>query len=156
MSTVRGTGRIEFTGGQFIDRDGTLVTNAPVGEPMILELDYERVDPDVREVRLDLAIRDGDQLVAQADNISAGQYLHVPSDVGSIRVEFAMLPWNSDTLQFNFSILDPVTSEVHDWKRNLVLNLKRQPLNQGSLRLLTQWTIDAASTRLRPIRLSER
>ena len=150
-SAVRGSGRVRLTGGRFVDQDENVVERIAVGQELSLLLDYERVDVSVDEIRIDVGVRDRDDLVFQSDNIHAGQSIRLNYPVGNIRIGLGPIPWNSDSLLFSFALLDPRTAEVFDWKRYLTIALDRQALSQGSIFLKTQWSVENSNqTALNP------
>ena len=140
-SVARGSGRIRLTSGQFLDSHGRPASVVRVGEPLTLALGYERLDPAVRDVQLDVVIRDANQTVYQGDNLSSGQPLTVAGQRGTFHVDFDYLAWNAEHLNFFITMMDPASGEIHDWKRNFRLDTSRHVLNQGSVSLPTRWCV---------------
>lgn len=138
-STARGSGRVRLTNGEFLDADGHPIEVAEVGQPLTLALHYERVDPNVRAVQLDISVRQDDHNVFQGDNLAARQPLELTADRGVLLVKFQYFPWNSEKLDLFIALLDPTTTETLDWKRNMKLRLNRRVRNNGSVFMPVEW-----------------
>jgi lipopolysaccharide transport system ATP-binding protein len=143
-TVARGSGKIRLTGGEFLNSGGERVSRLDVGERLTLALDYERREPSLRTVKLDVVIRNAEDTIYQGDNLSSGQPLELNSDSGRIFVEFDYIPSNVDCLYFYLTLLDPRSSEVHDWKRNFRLDISPQPLHQGQVFIPSNWAVRTA------------
>jgi hypothetical protein len=92
-------------------------------------------------VKVDLLIRSGDEIIYQGDSVLSKLFTEPMPASGQLRVTFDYIPMNVEHLDFSFSFLDPITSEVHDWKRNLRLQVARQSLHQGRLFIPSRWEL---------------
>jgi lipopolysaccharide transport system ATP-binding protein len=146
--TPRGSGRIRFTGAQVQNSEGNTLTGVKAGEPFRLVLGYERNDPALKAVRLDITIRDGDENVYQGDNLRSGQDFIIVSDAGNFVIEFGYFAANIDRASIFIVMLDPDDSTIHDWKRGLPLLIDKSVLNTGRVHMPVNWRIESSPTLL--------
>ncbi len=140
-ATARGSGRIRFTGAEFLNAKNERVSTVRVGDSLTLALDYHRSDPSLGAVKLDLVVRHHDETIYQGDNISLDYPLDIHEDSGTIRIAFDYIPTNVEHLDFFITFLDPQSTEVHDWKRNLRVRVERQSKHHGKLILPSRWSV---------------
>jgi len=138
-----GSGKVKILSSQFLNSRDEIVSEIGVGEPVSLVVQYELRDVDVKRAVLDVVVEDAQEVVYQGTNALAGMAFENLLDHGELRVRFACLPVNMDYLIFNFALLDQATGEVHDWKRNLRLNVRRSPKHGGRLVMPTTWEMNA-------------
>ena len=138
---ARGSGKIRFTGAQFLSAKNEGITTLEVGEPVTLALDYERSDHSLAAVKVDLIIRSGDEVVYQGDSRLTEILAEPMPASGQLRVTFDYIPMNVEHLDFSFTFLDPNSNEIHDWKRNFRLRVTRQILHQGKLFIPSKWEL---------------
>ena len=136
-----GSGKVKFVSAQFLDANNEIVSEIEVGEPVSLVVQYERRDVDVKRAVLDVFVRDQEGLVYQGTNAGADTVFDDFSDHGELRIQFAYLPVNTDCLYFSCTLLDESTGEIHDRKRKMRLNVRRNPKHSGRLVLPTKWTM---------------
>jgi ABC-type polysaccharide/polyol phosphate transport system ATPase subunit len=147
-SLVHGSGKVVFTRARFRNASGDQVTAIETGEPVTLEIDYERyVELDEPPV-LDVGIRDREGIVYQGTSESGGMSLGKLSRKGCFRVNFEELPLNSDYVDFAFAALDRSTNEVMDWKRHVRLWINRRGAQLGRIRLHVTWSVHASEVEL--------
>ena len=139
-SVARGSGKIRFTAATFINAKNEEISTLGVGEPLTLALTYERCDPSVSAVKIDLFIMSDDEIVYQGDS-STSQHVEVGSATGRLLATFDYIPNNVEYLDFSFAFLDVYSNEVFDWKRRLRLRVLRQPLHQGKLFIPCHWQV---------------
>lgn len=135
-----GTGRIAILDAQFFNNRHQPISSISAGDAVSLSLSYQRRDPLLTSVVLDVVIRDGDEQIYQATNLSSGNRFDPIFDNGRFTVHFEYLPTNVDCLDFFVTLLDVNTSEVFDWKRNIRLYVKRNSHYHGKLVLPSTWT----------------
>jgi len=139
--TKIGSGKVKFLSWHFSNARNEVVSEIDVGEPVTLVVAYEHRDSTVRHAVLDVTVRDGEEVVYQGTNILEGSPFERFKKRGELRVQFASLPINTDYLRFSFSLYDESTGEMHDWKRNIRLNVRRSPRHSGRLVLPTKWAM---------------
>jgi lipopolysaccharide transport system ATP-binding protein len=140
-SSAVGSGKLKVIEATFLDSQRQPISEIAVGEPVTLVLHYKRNDPRIKEAILDVIVRDQEGVVYQGNNLLSGWPLKNFLDCGQLRLEFGYLPVNVSYLDFFFALLDGATGEVHDWKRNVRLNVRRSGNHQGRLVLPTKWTM---------------
>ena len=138
-----GSGRLRLVGSQFLNAKDEVVSEIEAGDPVTLVLQYERRDISVKSVILDLVVRDREGELYRSTNIASNTPFNISCNQGQLRVFFEYLPVNADYLRFSFALLDEITSEVYDWKRNLRLSILRNSSHHGRLMLPTKWTLTA-------------
>ena len=138
-----GSGRLRLVGSQFLNAKGHVVSEIEAGDPVTLVLQYERRDISVKSVILDLVVRDREGELYRSTNIASNTPFDISCNQGQLTVSFEYLPVNADSLSFSFALLDEITSEVYDWKRNLRLSILRNSSHHGKLMLPTKWTLTA-------------
>jgi ABC-type polysaccharide/polyol phosphate transport system ATPase subunit len=136
-----GSGIIRLVGSQFLNAKDDPISEIDIGEPLTLMLKYECLDGVVKSADLDLIIRDQDDIIYQGSNQTCGSPFGDFLNNGQIRIKFAYIPLNVDYLDFSFALLDRVTGEIYDWKRNLRLLVRRNANHQGKIVLPTKWTM---------------
>ena len=118
-----GSGKIKFVSARFLDLRNEQIEEINVGDPVILALRYRTSGNVLEGLILDVVIRDRDEVIYQGTSpLSGGP----ASNIGELRIKFDYLPVNANYLDFSFAFLDRVTKEVHDWKRNFRLNVRRK------------------------------
>jgi lipopolysaccharide transport system ATP-binding protein len=143
FTVARGSGRIRITGAEFLDGAGQRIEAARLGEPLTLALRYERTDPSISAIRLDIVMRTNDEDLFQGDNLRSQQPLEVTAPRGVLLVKFAYFAANMDSVNFFLTVLDPVTSQVHDWKRNLRLPVDRSKFDRGMIFSPVEWQCES-------------
>lgn len=140
-STVHGSGKVTFSSARFLDLDGDEVTTIKAGDPVILEIDFEKKSTDINCPFLDVVIRHrGDQLF-QSTSRGISLLESNTSDAGKLLVTFNQMPVNVNYVDFYFSLIDGQTSEILDWKRNFRLFIDRNEKQTGSLSLDVKWEV---------------
>jgi lipopolysaccharide transport system ATP-binding protein len=147
----RGSGKIRFTGGAFLNGGREEISTVGVGDALTLALDYKRRDPSMRSVKLDIVISSGDERIYQGDNLNCGYPLEVHQETGRIFIDFEYMPTNVEHLDFSVAFLDPRSSEVHDWKRNLRIRVERRSLQSGKLFIPSRWSVGAPGAQTSPL-----
>jgi lipopolysaccharide transport system ATP-binding protein len=140
-SRTLGSGKIKFLSSQFLNAEDEVVSEIDVGGTVTLVLQYELRDVDVKRAVLDVVVLDQEGVIYQGTNASAGAAFDDFLDYGELRIQFKYLPVNTDYLSFSFALLDELTGEVHDWKRNVRLNVRRSARHSGRLLLPTTWSM---------------
>ncbi|WP_345786498.1 ABC transporter ATP-binding protein [Prosthecobacter sp.] len=138
-STVYGSGKIAFTAGRFRDGNGVEVTTIEAGAAVTLEIDYKRNADLQAPPVLDVVMRDRDGILFQGTNAMSGVSFGALPKCGSFHVSFPSMPFNSDYVEFFFSVLDSKTSEIFDWKRHVRLNLGSRGVQLGRVLLPVNW-----------------
>ena len=140
-STVHGSGKVTFNAARFLDLKGNEIKSIHSGDPVILEIEFERHSSDINNPFLDVVIRHkGDQLFQSTSrnvNLLSAESLRI----GKIQVTFNQMPVNVDYVDFYFSLLDGQTCEILDWKRDFRLFIDRNEKQTGSLSLDVKWEV---------------
>jgi len=134
-SRVYGSGKIFFKAARFMDYDAKQVTKIPVGQPVIFELDYQTQINNLKDIVIDLVLRDREEIVFQKVFQLDKYLLHRNSNEGNIRILFRAMCVNSDYVDFSFSALNTKTVEMYDWKRDLRLEIERSKSQTGKILL---------------------
>jgi lipopolysaccharide transport system ATP-binding protein len=140
-SQVHGSGKVVFTGARFRNATGDEISAIEAGEPVTLEIDYERHAELDEPPVLDVVIRDREGIVYQGTSDSGGMSLSKLPRRGCFRVNFAELPLNSSYADFFLTALDRSTNEVMDWKRHVRLWINCRSAQLGRIRLHVTWDI---------------
>ena len=134
-SIVHGSGKVVFTGARFLNAAGKNIQSIHPRSPLIFEIDFECKHQPVVDPVLDLVIRCHGEVVYQAAKGRNGQALGILPVRGILVFEFKEIPLNTGPLDFSFCLLDGVSHELFDWKRDLRLDMVSDPSQSGSIYL---------------------
>lgn len=138
-----GSGKFRLAGFRFLNSRNEEVQGVDVGEPVTLALRYHRHDGQLKNVLLDLNIRDRDVIIYQGSNTFGTESCDKLSTEGELKTTFEYIPINTDYLDFSVALLDPATKEVYDWKRHIRLKLNRRSDQHRNLVLPVRWSIES-------------
>ncbi|MDP4898667.1 MAG: ABC transporter ATP-binding protein [Akkermansiaceae bacterium] len=141
-SVVNGSGKVVFTAARFLDKKGNQIESIQAGQPLTFEVSFECRETPVVDPVLDVVIRCSGETVFQATNRSANQPLGSLPPRGKLLLRFDSIPMNSAPLDFYFCLLDGVSRELFDWKRDLRLPVIADSSQTGTIRLKPKWSID--------------
>jgi lipopolysaccharide transport system ATP-binding protein len=143
-SVVHGSGKVIFTAAEFQDKDGNQIPSIQMGESVTLTVSFEREQAPIINPVLDVVIRCRGEMIFQSTNRSNGIQLGALPAKGKLVLKFESLPVNTGPLDFNFCLLDGVTNELFDWKRDLRLEVAANSSQSGSMFLKTEWAVIAS------------
>ena len=138
-STANGSGKVRFTAARFLDLNGLEIKRIEAGDPVVLEIEFERHSDCIEDPFLDVVIRHrGDQLF-QSTSRGVDLLCKDSPSIGRFQVLFSQLPINADYVDFYFTLLDGQSHEILDWKRDFRLFINRNRVQTGSLALDVKW-----------------
>lgn len=140
-STPVGSGKFAFTGAEFRDDTGGLITEYRPGTPLSLVLFFEHRHGEIKNPVFDVALRVSGEKVYQSTSRSNGYSVPQLPQKGSLTVRFKSLAINSGPLSFSFCLIDSTSNEMIDWKMNLQLNVSSKPNQIGSLFVESEWMV---------------
>jgi lipopolysaccharide transport system ATP-binding protein len=138
-SIVDGSGKVKFTAARFLNSDNNEVSSIRSGDPVILEIDYEKHSSEIGNPFLDVVVRHRGELLFQSTSRGVLLLDHESPRCGSLRVQFLSLPANVDYVDFYFSIHEETSCEILDWKRDFRLFIDRNENQTGLLSLNVVW-----------------
>jgi energy-coupling factor transporter ATP-binding protein EcfA2 len=142
-SVVHGSGKVVFTAAEFLDKEGNQISSIQMGAPLTFAVSFEREQEPVINPVLDVVIRCRGEPIFQSTNRSNGMQLGALPAKGKLVLSFKSLPVNTGPLVFSFCLLDGVTTELFDWKRDLRLEVTANSNQSGSMFLHTEWAVTA-------------
>lgn len=144
-SVVNGSGKVVFTGARFLDGSGTPIERLKSGSALQFEVDFECRQPPIENPVFDVLIRCQGETVFQSTNRNQRKDFGILPKTGKLLLRFPSIPVNTGPLDFYFCLMDGVTHELFDWKRDLRLELESDSLQTGALALETEWNVAIVS-----------
>jgi lipopolysaccharide transport system ATP-binding protein len=138
-STICGSGKVVFKGASFLDPNGSPISEIKPGDPFVFAVDYQCPSMPVSDAYLDVIIRDKDGVLFQGTSKDFGHHFGLLERSGRFLISFAGIPSNSPDIRFFFSAISSSNGEIYDWKRNVVLRIKNNPMMSGRLAIPVTW-----------------
>jgi lipopolysaccharide transport system ATP-binding protein len=143
-SVVHGSGKVVFTAAEFLDAEGNPVDSVGTGNRVTLSVSFKRHHEPVIDPVFDVVVRCRGEMVFQSTNRNNSIQLGLLPAEGKLILQFGSIPMNIGPLDFYFCLLDGISSELFDWKRDLRLEVKPDPSQSGTLYLNTEWSVIAS------------
>ena len=141
-SKVRGAGDAHLTGISLQTTEGVTVSEIAANVPFVMSLAFTLNKP-IPRAHLDILVRDRQGILFQGSSKDFGYTFESIESSGRFLIHFDGIPTTSSQLVFYVALLDAADQRVIDWKRDIVVSVRRTSTSIGRIALNLGWGIAA-------------
>lgn len=132
-SKVNGTGKIHVHGAHLRDASGARISEIIPGTDVTMAFEFTREDVDIADLVLELAIRDGEDVLYRTySNHHPTQFENCP-ETGCFLVHFPKFPINIRKIHVSICLLSQRTKEIFDWKYGIEFLIEKKTHHPSTL-----------------------
>jgi lipopolysaccharide transport system ATP-binding protein len=130
-SDLVGSGKVKIKDIYIKNSLNQCVTSIKTGDTIYLEIEYEKMNNNVKEVKVDFKIFDRVGVLVQWNNELSHVRLNKLGKEGSIVIKLEYIRCNTESLVFFVSFWNHDRTELFDWKREIPLLVKGENRSIG-------------------------